>query len=92
MAGDYDDIDSSDSYNFDGDDLYGDLDGGPTRPEPTNKREAVAYVATDVVDGLKEGFSKAELKNNLGNLVSNISPKALSEENNKIKNISKRSN
>ena len=88
MAGDYDDIDSSDSYNFDGDDLYGDLEGGPTRPEPTNKREAVAYAATDVVDGLKEGFSKAELKNNLGNLVSNISPKALSEENNKIKNIS----
>lgn len=79
MAKGKDDFEFDDDYESeDWGDLFGD-EPEPREP-PKNKREAVDYMAKDFTAGVKDGFSKANLTQNLKTLTKNLAPKSLSDE------------
>ena len=81
-----DDINVDDNYEMGFDEFLG--DGETEAREPAgNTREAVSYAISDTASGLKEGFSKANLTNNLKALTKNLAPSALDSEFKKINGI-----
>lgn len=82
-----DELDIDDNYEMDDfDDFL--MDGEePKREPPSNAREAVSYAISDTASGIKEGFSKANLTQNLKSLTSNLAPSALDGEMKQIKGI-----
>lgn len=82
-----DELDIDDNYEMDDfDDFL--MDGEePKREPPSNAREAVSYAISDTASGIKEGFSKANLTQNLKSLTTNLAPSALDGEMKQIKGI-----
>lgn len=81
-----DDINVDDNYEMGFDEFLEDGETQPRQPA-SNAREAVTYAVSDTASGIKEGFSKANLTNNLKALTKNLAPSALDGEFKKINGI-----
>ena len=61
------------------DSLFGEPDTDPV-PPPSNAREAVAYNASEIAKGVKDGMAPSELRGKLGDISKSFSPSSLSRE------------
>ncbi len=80
-------LDMDDSFESDNFDDFLNEGEEPKRQPPSNAREAASYAISDVTSGVKEGFSKANLTQNLKALTSNLAPAALDKEYKQISGI-----